>query len=163
MRVFLVNDALILFRDMGGDAAANVAKKVNPDEEALAQIDKPAEDNTWHDVPSTGELKDKLKETVDKANPIKKEDAQAAAADAQNAGADAGASTLKSKINDDHKEKAKKALDQTKDYLSEKMPEERREQTIWRLKKMLVEIQGHPDCMDSPKDLNSGKFIRKLT
>jgi len=25
------------------------------------------------------------------------------------------------------------------------MPEERREQTIWRLKKMVVEIQGHQD------------------
>ena len=26
------------------------------------------------------------------------------------------------------------------------MPKERREQTVWRLKKMIVEIQGHQDC-----------------
>jgi hypothetical protein len=30
--------------------------------------------------------------------------------------------------------------------LKDKMPQERREQTIWRLKKMVVEIQGHQDC-----------------
>jgi hypothetical protein len=26
------------------------------------------------------------------------------------------------------------------------MPQERRDRTIWRLRKMVVEIQGHPDC-----------------
>lgn len=26
------------------------------------------------------------------------------------------------------------------------MPKERRDQTIWRLKRMIVEIQGHNDC-----------------
>jgi hypothetical protein len=33
-----------------------------------------------------------------------------------------------------------------KAFLAEKMPEERREQIIWRLKKMLIEIQGRSDC-----------------
>lgn len=35
---------------------------------------------------------------------------------------------------------------QAKEYLSEKVPKERREQAIWRLKKMVIEIQGHSDC-----------------
>jgi len=35
---------------------------------------------------------------------------------------------------------------QTKEYLSDKIPKERREQTIWRLKKMVIEVQGHADC-----------------
>jgi hypothetical protein len=35
----------------------------------------------------------------------------------------------------------------TKDFLASKMPKERREQVVWRLKKMIVEIQGHSDCM----------------
>ena len=35
----------------------------------------------------------------------------------------------------------------TRNYLSEKLPQERRDQTIYRLKKMIVEIQGHQDCM----------------
>jgi len=30
--------------------------------------------------------------------------------------------------------------------MSDKFPQERREQAIFRLKKMIVEVQGHPDC-----------------
>lgn len=44
------------------------------------------------------------------------------------------------------KEKGRQVRDTTKNYLKEKIPEERREQTIHRLKKMIVEIQGHPEC-----------------
>jgi len=47
---------------------------------------------------------------------------------------------------DKAREKKERAKERTKNYLSSKMPEERREQTIWRLKKLVVEIQGHPDC-----------------
>ena len=35
----------------------------------------------------------------------------------------------------------------TKDYLRTKMPQQRRDQTVWRLRKMVAEIQGHEDCM----------------
>lgn len=42
--------------------------------------------------------------------------------------------------------KKKELADKTKNYLSEKIPKERREQTVWRLKKMIIEIQGHADC-----------------
>lgn len=44
------------------------------------------------------------------------------------------------------KSKTKEYADKTKNYLSDKVPKERREQTIWRLKKMIIEIQGHADC-----------------
>lgn len=72
-------------------------------------------------------------------------------------GAKAAASTLKNKLSenvpDDQKDRAreKKAQGQqrTKDYFNEKLPQERRDQTIYRLKKMVVEIQGHPDCKHS--------------
>ena len=40
----------------------------------------------------------------------------------------------------------KKLANQTKEYLAEKIPKERREQAIWRLKKMVIEVQGHADC-----------------
>jgi len=36
--------------------------------------------------------------------------------------------------------------------MKEKLPKERREQGIYRLKKMVVEIQGHQDCMSYPSD-----------
>ena len=42
--------------------------------------------------------------------------------------------------------KQRELSDKTKAYFSEKIPKERREQTIWRLKKMIIEIQGHEDC-----------------
>jgi hypothetical protein len=40
----------------------------------------------------------------------------------------------------------KKYGQQVREYLSDKVPKERREQAIWRLKKMVIEIQGHADC-----------------
>lgn len=43
-------------------------------------------------------------------------------------------------------DKAKNIGNRSKDYLREKLPQERRDQTIYRLKKMIVEIQGHQDC-----------------
>ncbi|TVY47846.1 Uncharacterized protein LOCC1_G002934 [Lachnellula occidentalis] len=177
----LLNDATILIRDIAGDAAQKAANKVNPSEDELSQIDKPADDNVWHDKPnvSTGGIKNQIKSSV----PIGKKDLKDAAGDAsQNAdpngsrdpadaagsagqqssrgaaqGAQAGASSAASKlkdranqnISDEDKQKVKdKSAEQkerTRNYLSNKMPDERREQTIWRLKKLVVEIQGHPD------------------
>lgn len=74
-------------------------------------------------------------------------------------GAKQGLNTLKerSNIDEDKLEEKKQQVketkdakkDQTKQYLEKKMPQERREQTIWRLKKMIVEIQGHPDYMSA--------------
>ncbi|KAL2075430.1 hypothetical protein VTL71DRAFT_373 [Oculimacula yallundae] len=183
----LLNDATILIRDIAGDAASNAANKINPNENDLAQIDKPAADNTWHDVPdmSTGNIKNQIKSTYQKNTPLHQEDLKAAAGDASqaanpdgsrdpadaasrvqrdqqqgtNSGVDAqagvqnAASTLKQRasenIPEETKEQGRKTREQTKDYLSKKMPEERREQTIWRLKKLVVEVQGHPDYMQA--------------
>jgi hypothetical protein len=47
---------------------------------------------------------------------------------------------------EDAKNKTSEYNQRTKGYLKNKMPKERREQSIWRLKKMVVEIQGHSDC-----------------
>jgi hypothetical protein len=179
----LLNDATILIRDIAGDAAQKAASKVNPSDEALSQIDNPADDNTWHDAPdlSTGNIKQQIKSTYSKNAPINKNDLQDAVGDASQAahpegsrnpadtadlanrdqqkgtssGLDAqsglqnGAATLKQRTSDnipeDKKDKARETRERTKNYLSKKMPEERREQTIWRLKKLVIEIQGHPD------------------
>lgn len=48
-------------------------------------------------------------------------------------------------VSEEDKDKARAHRDQLNNYLKGKMPEERRDQTIWRLKKMVVEIQGHQD------------------
>lgn len=78
-----------------------------------------------------------------------------------NAGATAGIDATKAKVNehlsDEQQEKAKQKKEQVKEtakeyrdrtneYFKRKLPEERRDQIIYRLKKMVVEIQGHEDC-----------------
>lgn len=63
-------------------------------------------------------------------------------------GANAAAGTLNQKLDEnvpEQKSKVKEYNARTQNYLKGKMPKERREQTIWRLKKMIVEIQGHAD------------------
>jgi len=188
----LLNDCMILFRDMAGDAAQNAAARVKPSNEDLAQIDHPAQDNVWHDTPNVN--KDALKQKAQgfyKGNP--KEDAKAAAnagtatahpsgstdprdvakaaahdrqagassgLDAQG-GADAAAGTLKSRLDenldDEAKEKARAKKEEyrakLKDYFNKKMPQERRDQTIWRLKKMVLECQQHPDYQTAVQTL----------
>ncbi|KAK3357082.1 hypothetical protein B0T25DRAFT_589463 [Lasiosphaeria hispida] len=180
----LLKDATILFRDMAGDAATNAAARVKPSNEDLAQMDRPAEDNTWHDAPTVS--KDTVKSKfhgIYKGDP--KEDAKAAATEATSrahpngssdprdlanvaaherqtgassgldaqGGAYAAANTLQNKldanIDEETKDKAKSKKEEyrarTKEYFSKKMPQERREQTVWRLKKMVIECQQHPD------------------
>ncbi len=141
---------------MAGDAASNVANRVRPPTEDLAQIDHPAEDNLWHDTPDLS--KDNMKKQLQsayKGDP--KEDAQAVTSNAveahnQNlgasstsagqAGATAGLNTALQRADDkidgetkeEARSRAREMRARTKAYLSKKMPEERREQTIWRLK-----------------------------
>jgi len=166
----LVNDVVVLARDMAGDVAQNAANKVNPSEDELKHIDEPAEDNTWHDTPDMHHMKDQAKSM----KPFGRDGLKGAAHDAKNTaqnsdgrsggvmdGLKQGARNVrdqaKQNVPDEHQDKAKDmkdgardakdhAKDSTKDYLKEKIPKERQDQTIWRLKKMIVEIQGHPDC-----------------
>jgi hypothetical protein len=185
-----VSDASILFRDMAGDAAQKAANKVNPSEDELNQIDKPAEDNTWHDVPdlSKDNLKNQAKSKYNEQKPFNKDQAKSALGDATqaahpsgsrdptdvadlarrdqqqgtNSGVDAqkglqqGADRLhqqaKENVPEETQERARNAKDRTNNYMKEKLPKERREQAIYRLKKMIVEIQGHQDCKLSSVD-----------
>ena len=47
----------------------------------------------------------------------------------------------------------KKYAKQTKEYLDDKIPKERRDQAIWRLKKMIIEVQGHADYQQAVETL----------
>ncbi|KAI6916844.1 hypothetical protein KC368_g18823, partial [Hortaea werneckii] len=61
----------------------------------------------------------------------------------------AGGKSLKNKfsenMSEEQKEKMRQYRERTNDYFKNKMPKERRDQLIFRLKKMVVEIQGHQD------------------
>ncbi|OAG42965.1 hypothetical protein AYO21_02916 [Fonsecaea monophora] len=166
----LLNDAVILMRDVAGDAAQNVASRVNPSEDQLNQIDHPAEDNTWHDVPdlSRENLKSQARDAYNQNKPFSREEAKDAAQqgldtaqqhptqdnqEAGRVGLQNATETLRDRaqqnIPDERQEDVKKAKEatsqHTKNYLNKKVPQERRDQAIWRLKKMVVEIQGHSD------------------
>lgn len=167
-----MSDASILLRDIAGDAATKAAGKVNPSDDQLAQIDKAAEDNTWHDAPDLS--KENIRNQFDSRNPIKKKDAEDAAKAATgttdpNAAAgtvqqgqhdpQAGAQTAKdkvsSRIKDEDRERMRQYRARTQEYFKGKFPQERKDQTILRLKKMIVEIQTHSDCM-LPVLVNTG-------
>lgn len=179
-----MSDATVLLRDIAGDAASKTANKVNPSEDALNQIDEPAEDNTWHEQPDLS--RDNIKGQMKSRVPIGKKDAQEAAGDATQAshpggsrdprdaadlaardqqqggqsgvdartGAKEGAENLKNRVsgnmNEDQKERAREYRERTNQYFKEKVPKERRDQIVYRLKKMVVEIQGHQDCKFIP-------------
>jgi hypothetical protein len=167
-------------RDMAGDVASKTAMKVKPTDEQLSQIDKPAEDNTWHDAQEISTSK--MKSKITSAKPAAGETARDVAGDASVAahpggsrdprdiaslvkedqergrdsavdigdGAQTGAATLwqraSQNVPEGTRESARINKERAQQYLSSKMPPERREQTIWRLRKMVVEIQGQSDC-----------------
>lgn len=54
-----------------------------------------------------------------------------------------------SKIPQEHKDKAKQAREDTKVYIHDKFPKERREKFIYRLKKVIVEQQRHRDYQEA--------------
>lgn len=165
----LVSDATVLLRDIAGDAATNAAGKVRPDADTLAQIDRPAEDNTWHDAPdfSKDNMRKQLQGAYKGSNP--QDDARATAGNAlsaaQSSGQDSGVNVgagidaatktaqdrtgVTSEDTEEVKAAARKRTAEykvkTREYLRGKMPQERREQTIWRLKKIVIECQQHPD------------------
>ncbi|EON69723.1 hypothetical protein W97_08984 [Coniosporium apollinis CBS 100218] len=164
----LLNDASILIRDMAGDAAQNAAQRVQPSEDELNQIDRPADDNEWHDVPdmSRDKLRQQAKSKFNQQKPFSRGDMQEALgdatqaahpsgsrdpADAANKGIKSGVDNLKSKMDQnvpqETKEKTRHYNEKTRNYLKEKLPEERRKQAVYRLKKMVVEIQGHEDYL----------------
>lgn len=148
---------------MAGDAATKAAGKVNPNEDQLNQIDQPAEDNTWHEAPDLS--KQNLRSQIDSRNPIKKQDVDAAtksatgttdpnnaAATAQEGRADPHAAVgtakqnISSRMNEDDKERLRQYREKTNNYFKGKFPKERKDQVIFRLKKMIVEVQTHRDC-----------------
>ncbi|KAI9667293.1 MAG: hypothetical protein M1821_000107 [Bathelium mastoideum] len=181
----LLNDATILLRDIAGDAAQNAASRVSPSEDQLGQIDHAAEENTWHDVPDLSkdglrqqwadrkpfgkkDAKEAAGDATAAAHPEGSRDpADAAVAvandqqqgtasgvDAQ-AGAQTGVDNFKNRVDPETRDQTRELRERTQNYMKTKMPKERREQTIWRLKKMVIEIQGHQDYQRAVETLLS--------
>ncbi|KAF3930580.1 hypothetical protein ABW19_dt0204060 [Dactylella cylindrospora] len=191
----LLNDATILLRDIASDAAQNAGGRLQPSQDQLAQIDTPAEDNTWHEAPdlSRNAIRDRAKGSFNRNAPVTTEDVEQAVGDATAAahpqgsrdpqalrqqaieegqqgtssgidavgGVNTGLDRLQASTDDqkleEQKDKARDKKNEYKtraqDYLKGKVPQERRDQTIYRLKKMVVEIQGHEDYQQAIETL----------
>ncbi|RMZ76849.1 hypothetical protein DV738_g4718, partial [Chaetothyriales sp. CBS 135597] len=170
----LLSDSTILLREIVGDAATQVASKVGPSEDQLAQVDDPAEDNTWYDAPDLS--KQRLRDTYNKNKPFSRDqsvgavqqgvDAAQSQTDAQT-GVQEGAATagdnltqqaqanVPAETQENVKQTTNQYLQSSKAYIDKKVPQERRDQAIYRLKKMIVEIQGHSDYQQAVETLLS--------
>lgn len=61
-----MNDATIVLRDIAGDASQQASNKLRPSQEQLDQVDQPAEENAWHEMPDTEKYKSRAKNTMKK-------------------------------------------------------------------------------------------------
>lgn len=174
----LLKDSTVLLRDMAGDAATNAAQKVRPSEEALQNMDRPAEDNTWHEKPDFskenlkkqaqgvygGNPKDDVKDVANASanaglpegqRPDGPEQVDKVAA--QNAAVTAAKNKIDQHVDPETKNKVKERNAEYRrranEYFGKKMPQERKDQIIWRLKKMVLECQQHPDYSEAVQTL----------
>ncbi|EEP78474.1 conserved hypothetical protein [Uncinocarpus reesii 1704] len=141
----LLNDATLLLRDMASDSAQKAANIMRPPEEQLSQIDKPAAENVWHEKPdmSKDAVRSRMKSKTQKDKGV---DGTAGTAHTNGAAAQTNG-TVNGEVTEEAKTRKNEFTEKTKQFLASKMPKERREQTIWRVKKMIVEIQGHSDFL----------------
>ncbi|KAJ2901016.1 hypothetical protein MKZ38_002142 [Zalerion maritima] len=173
----LLKDATVLLRDVAGDAATKTATRVKPSDEQLSRMDEAAADNTWHEAPDfskekmrkqmqgvyKGSPKKDLKNVADSGNAaaqtsdrndVTAEETGQASANAAKASAQ---EKLSDNVPDETKEKAKarkeEARRRAREYFNQKMPTERRDQVVFRLKKMVMECQAHPDYMQAVETL----------
>ncbi|KAJ5606220.1 hypothetical protein N7510_009001 [Penicillium lagena] len=137
----ILSDATILLKDIAADASQKAANQVRPSEEQLSQIDEPAEENVWHEKPNVSkeDMKSKFKKKK------KQQDKSSVASSNDDASV--------AQSDDSKNSRTREYAEKTKKYLSEKVPKERREQVIWRLKKMVIEIQGHADYQQAIETL----------
>ncbi len=136
---------------MAGDAATNTATKLRPSEEKLNQIDTPADDNTWHDAPDFSNVKSQLQRVYKKSPSQDAKDAanttvegarQPDGTPSPQAGAETAAGVVSENINANISEEDREAAKTTaaeyrrraREYLNKKVPQERRDHIVWRLK-----------------------------
>lgn len=189
----LLKDSSILLRDIAGDAATSAAGKVRPSEGDLAQLDVAAEDNTWHEKPDFSKESIRKQAHGVYGGKPKKDAKDVAAAGSQGAGVDptipgepvdpavvdatagqnaavnVARSKLNSNIDPETKDKIKKRNEEYRhranEYFNKKMPQDRKDQIIFRLKKMILECQQHADYSEAIQTLlrlaeNYGKYGR---
>ncbi|KLO12225.1 hypothetical protein SCHPADRAFT_905341 [Schizopora paradoxa] len=164
----LLSDFKLVGRGIFADAASNVAERARPAQEELDQVDNAAPTHHFEDSPerkdiSVNGLKSTAAETAGVSPAAVKETQidQPPVGDAATTAVKEGDTTtakktfrsrfsaLTGRVPDKHKDRAQAELDNTKQYLKEQFPPERRDQIVYRLKKVVVECQSHPSYQKS--------------
>ncbi|EFX03202.1 hypothetical protein CMQ_3131 [Grosmannia clavigera kw1407] len=140
----LLKDASIIIRDMAADGATKFTSKVRPGEDDLAQIDAPAADNTWHEAPNFS--KENMRSRAQAVYKKKNNSVDVPVGDTTDAPAADGVDQVVENKTSNYRSRGR-------DYLSTKIPQERRDQVVWRLKKMVIECQQHPDYQQAVQTL----------
>ncbi|KAI0999577.1 hypothetical protein K3495_g8621 [Podosphaera aphanis] len=152
----LLKDTSIILRDITSDTAQKAVNFVNPSNEEMMQVDDAAASSTWHDIPriNGGKLKETLRSSTSGRNAFRPATSSSQGGSIQS---ESGFNVRipgndMSDVTDDspHNSSDVRAggfgkLDKTRSYLSGKLPPQRREKTIFRIKKLIVECQEHPD------------------
>ena len=136
----LLEDAVLLGRDMAADAASHATGTLRPDQDRLDKIDEPAPDHQWHDTPpSFGEMKDQAKQKWQSATNRAQNDANAVQQDAaQGATGQSDPEIAARRAADEHANQTSRSdidqqaganagLSSAKQRISEKVPDEHKE------------------------------------
>ncbi|KAK1217909.1 hypothetical protein PQX77_019418 [Marasmius sp. AFHP31] len=185
----LVSDFGLVGRDLLSKTLVKAAEGVAPNEERLRGVDEPHRGSQeFVDKEELKRRKEEAKEKIEAAKQTKdqkKEEAANAALDEINTaqaraeadGAEAAANEVtsptkkkgfmeritggvKDTIPGEHQDKAKAHYSRGKEFITEEyFPESRRDQWIWRGKKVIIECQKHPEYQESLEWLIS--FIKE--
>lgn len=132
----LVRDATVLLREIASDVAQSAATSIRPSEAEVAEAAEPAMDNTWHDNPL--KLKFSLRRSMKFTN-LK----QSLRGYSRSVSKTKSGSKEMSPANVEH---SGSLAEKTMSFFEKKIPKDRRDENIWRLMKLILEVQGHPDC-----------------
>lgn len=146
----LLSDLQLIGRAMFADAASTVADRARPPQEALDQVDEATPTNKFAESPSPKrktvptDSKPKTEVAVSATGPPPGSPVSDAIRDSTNETSSAPAKKtfrsrfqgLANRVPDKHKERANTELENSKQYLKEQFPKERRDQFVYRLKKV---------------------------
>ncbi|KAJ6548106.1 hypothetical protein DFH09DRAFT_1504573 [Mycena vulgaris] len=152
----LLADATTVGRDLLAKGAAKAAESVAPDPERLQRADDPAPHDHFVDDDPLARAKAKAKTNdLEPSTPVSDSsdssdsDEPSSSKDGKKTKVKKEKKTLLGRIQALHKSN-KPALDDAHAWLSDEFfPEERRDQWIWRGKKVIVECQKHADYQES--------------
>ncbi|KDQ18076.1 hypothetical protein BOTBODRAFT_155126 [Botryobasidium botryosum FD-172 SS1] len=166
----LLSDVSLIGRDLFARGAAHAATLARPDPEDLARVDDAAPSDEWkrhdgetlgpeHPAPAPIDVEGTqatVQRNVDTATDEAAGTANEVAQHVDNDNPEAVKRTLKDRIlgvrdrvPEEHRQRVNEHYTKAKDSLKEEFPQERRDQFIYRLKKVIVECQKHNDYQNS--------------